>query len=248
MTSSPFTARRLQSVARIAGYALLSEFIISLLSEAFPLSGSPERQFAQVESLLDLSSLPLLAVVLLLGGFTGAAVTDWEWLLGRGLKPMLALASLLYFLLIPGNLMLASRIETSGNQVLRQQFAETNKAMDRFRGLLATAPDAGSLRALIQAQPELNQTLNTPDSPFGSQVVTFDQQRGKALLLMDRMRANFVNSSTQQIADAQGKLRKQSLRLNLLAICHGLFFGAAWVIWPRMTLKQRSADDSHQHP
>jgi hypothetical protein len=95
MTRSPgFGFTRLQMLCRLSAYTLLIEFQISALGAVLPIRFQSERLLTDLGTILDLSSLPLLALPLLFGGLAGfARPAPWEWGLARLLRQILLLAA-----------------------------------------------------------------------------------------------------------------------------------------------------------
>ena len=241
---SPFSSSRLQALCRVAAYVLLSEYALNLLLLLLPLTDRPEGLFGQVASVLDTASLPLLAIPLLFFGFSRhVRPARWEWRFARCLRPMLLLVALLYVLLVPACWALGMRIQSVGDLALRQQERLALRQLADYRSQMLQAKDAQQLRRLVEAQPQLRQSLAGSESPFGPRLVTLPQQRSQSLLLLDRLDSNLKAETIQRMSNATGELRKQQVRLSLMALLHSLFFGLAGLIWPHSLNAQPPTDD-----
>lgn len=243
-----FTSRRLQSMARLASYVLLLEFIVSSLLSSLPLTLQPERLLGQITGLLDMTSLPVLAFVLLYGGLVGAEyVARWEWRLARFARPLLLVSMVVSLLLIPGVYGLGVRIQATGDAGIRLQGQQVIDQLSQFRRLVKAAPDSAGLRRLVEAQPLLRSSLDTPESPFRDAAYSLAQQRDRVNQLLDRISVNLTADTQRRRADAAGSLHKLQLRLAVLALVHGIFFLLAWLIWPR-ALSTRPPQELIQGP
>ena len=228
-----FSRRSLQSMARLAAYVLLFEYLLNGAINALPPTAQPERLFGQIGGLLDTASLPVLAVVLLYGGLNvGVRPARWEWRLARLMRPLLGIGAALFLLLVPAVWGLGASIQASGNAVLRQQAAQVEQQLGGYRNALSAVGDAAQLRKLIGAQPQLQPVLSSPESPFANPNAAFPQQREQALKLVDRVLANLKAESLARRAAAAGDLRKQQMRMSAMALAHAVFFALACMVWP----------------
>lgn len=235
-STQPFSRRRLQSLCRLAAYVLLVEFLVNLLRTVLPIPTSlePTRLMGLIDFLLTISSMALLVVVLLFAGLCdGVRPARWEWFSVRLLGPFLALVAVLYVLLIPPTIVLSQQIRTSGDEVLRAEDAQRAGQLKGYRDLLEKAADTPALRRLLEAQPQMRQSLSSSESPFAEPSAALPRQRQLALRLVDRIEINLQEASLRRRADASGQLRLQELRLCGLAIVYGFFFALVSLIWPR---------------
>lgn len=232
---SPFTTSRLQTLARLAAYVLVFEYLVILLFSLLPFSGDSNRLFAQINAALSTSSLPLIAVVLLFAGFSaGARVARWEWWFGRRLKPVLLLAALLYLLSVPALWWLGRSIQTTGDRQIQQQLEGVLTQLAAYAGEVEGAGSSEALRSLVEAQPQLRLSLQSNESPFVPPGASLAQQQSKTLRLLERIRANLQDEGLQRRSDAAADLRKQELRFSALALAHAVFFALASLIWPSL--------------
>lgn len=233
--ASAFRTSRLQALARLAAYVLIFEYLLNLVFTLLPFSSDPNRLFAQITSALDTSSLPLIALPLLFAGFCAPGrAARWEWCLGRRLKPLLLLVALLYLVCVPALWWLGGSIQASGDRQIQQQISSVLEQLAGYRGQVQKAPDSQSLRRLLDAQPQLRLSLQTPDSPFAAPGSSLPQQQAQALRLVDRIRSNLQADGLRRRSTAAAELRKQELRLSGIAIAHALFFALGGLIWPKL--------------
>ena len=226
---------RLQALARLAAYVLIFEYLLNLVFTLLPLSTDPNQLFARISAALDSASLPLIALPLLFAGFCAPSrAARWEMGFGRRLKPLLLLVALLYLLSVPSLWWLGASIQASGDSQIKQQVNAVLEQLAAYRGQLQQARDSQTLRALIEAQPQLRLSLQTPDSPFASPASSLPQQQAQALLLVDRIRANLQADGLRRRSTAAAELRKQELRLSGIALAHALFFALGGLIWPKL--------------
>ena len=230
-----FTGRRARSLARLGAYTLLVVFLISLVSAAQPppLDNS-DRAMALIGELLERSSLPLVALLLLYFGFADEAQPAlWEvGLLARWLRPLLRLVALAYLLLAIAVIGLAQRIEATGVGQLTTQVQTSLQTLERLRQGVDQAADPQQLRQLLSTDPALIEAMRQAGVPAG-EAGTLPEQQAQARQLLERAEANLSAASQRRRADASGNLTRQALRLVLLALTYGGFFLLAGFIWPR---------------
>lgn len=251
--SQSFTRSRLQALCRIGAYALLVEFLISLLRTLLPIPTSlePTRLIGLIDFLLTVSSMALLVVVLLFAGLCdGVRPARWEWWLARLLRPFLALVAVLYVLLIPPTIVLSQQIGAAADQALRAQDAQRAGQLKAYRNLLEKASDAPALQRLVEAQPQMRLALSSPDSPFADVTAPLPRQRQLTLRLLDQIDINLQEASLRRRADGAGQLQLQQLRLCGLAVVYGFFFALVSLIWPRQLgpLPRVSSEADLDHP
>ena len=233
MTAGPFTSSRFQSLCRLAAYTILFEYALYMLLGLLPFNLDPGRLLGLVGSSLETASLAVLALPLLFAGFSrDVKPARWEWHFARLLRGLLLVVAILYLLLIPATLAIGARIQSGGDQQLRQQQQLALQQLQTYRQQLSKASSSPELRRLLLAQPQLRATLAGPESPLAPTKPTLPQQRSQALRLADRIAVNLNQQALLQRSNASGELNKQQLRLVLLALVHALFFGLASMIWP----------------
>ncbi|MCP9927878.1 HpsJ family protein [Cyanobium sp. CH-040] len=230
-----FTGRRARSLARLGAYTLLAVFLISLLSAVLPPPlDNPDRAMALIAELLERSSLPLVALLLLYAGLADDAQPAlWEvGLLARWLRPLLRLVALAYLLLAIAVIGLAQRIEVTGVGQLTSQVQTSLQTLERLRQGVDSAADPQQLRQLLSHDPALMEAMRQAGVPAG-EAGTLSEQRALARQLLERAELNLRDASQRRRADASGNLTRQALRLVLLALAYGSFFLLAGFIWPR---------------
>ncbi|MCP9888948.1 hypothetical protein KBY96_13540 [Cyanobium sp. ATX 6A2] len=253
MDLSPARARRL---ARLAAYTLLVIFLVTLVPVALPLPlADPSALLTLLAELLANSSLPLVALVLLLIGLAGPPLPAlWELGLARWLPLLLRAVALLYLLSAVAVISIAGRIEATGSQGLEAQVQASVQRLDRLRQSLDVPTDAGALQRLLAVEPALLQALQQR-LEAGDDAATLAQQRKLAAELIDRGLANLRAQGVRERAEASGTLRRQVLRLSLSAVVYALFHVLASLIWPLSladtmlrVLESRSAPDPAADP
>lgn len=235
-----FTGRRARSLARLSAYTLLAVFLISLIAASIPLPlDDPDRAMALLGELLERSTLPLVAVLVLYLGFADDAQPAlWEVELARWLRPLLRLAALVYLLVAIGVIGIARSIEATGVGRLTNQVQTSLQAIERLRQEVDQAPDPQALRQSLARDPRLIEAMTRTGLPPG-QEGTLARQQALARELLDRAEANLRQASRRRRADATGNLSTQSVRLVLTALSYGLFFLLAGAIWPASVLDTR---------
>lgn len=235
MTRSPgFGFTRLQMLCRLSAYTLLIEFQISALGAVLPIRFQSERLLTDLGTILDLSSLPLLALPLLFGGLAGfARPAPWEWGLARLLRQILLLAAVIYLLMVPAAWVLGGRIQANADRILRQQTAAVVSQLNEVRRQVDLARDPRRLRGVLEAQPfpNLRRVLATVPAPSTDELRP--DERRAALSALDSELQSINGAVLRRLSDNAGALRLQSVRLSAIAIAYALFFLLSWRVWPR---------------
>lgn len=241
-TPGGFSVVRLQTLVRLAAYVLILEFSLNLLFTLIPFGVDANRMFAQLSAALSTTSLPVLALPLLFAGCAAGARTGrWERWITRRFKPLILLTALLYLLAVPGLWWFGAKIQAAGDAQIQQEIKTTLAQFNAYKTALEKTTDTESLRRLVQAQPQLRQSLDSTESPFASSNVSLAQQQAQASRLVERISANIHADGLQRRSRAAGELRKQQLRLSLLALGYALFFLLAGLIWPSLRADVRTA-------
>ncbi|MGB7565613.1 MAG: HpsJ family protein [Prochlorococcaceae cyanobacterium] len=233
-TDLAFSPGRARSFARLTAYTMLGLFVVSAIPALLPLAfAQPERLFGSLRELLERSTLPLVALILLFAGFGGAALpAGWEVRLATWLRPLLRLVALLYLITAVAIVAVADEIQSQGVAQLKGQLQTSLTALKGFRQQVQTAPDGPSLRRLLAQQPPLRPSLSDPSSPLASPVASVEQQRAAAAQLLDRVEANFKAEDLRRRSDAAGNLLKENLRLAATAAIYTIFYLLASLLWP----------------
>ncbi|MCP9849807.1 hypothetical protein [Cyanobium sp. Morenito 9A2] len=233
-TDQAFSTGRARSFARLTAYTLLGLFAVSVIPALLPFAfNQPERLFGSLRELLERSTLPLVALILLFAGFGGGALpAAWEVWLATVLGPLLRLVALLYLLTAVSIVAVAGEIQSQGLAQLKGQLQSTLSGLGAFRQQLRVAPDAPSLRRLLDQQPVLRPSLSNPSSPLASPSASLKDQRAAATQLLDRVEANLRSEDLRRRSDAAGNLLKENLRLAATATVYAGFYLLASLFWP----------------
>ncbi|MFS6828118.1 hypothetical protein [Cyanobium sp. ATX-6F1] len=158
--SAGFSGRRGRTFARVTAYTLLALFLVSAVPAALPFAlAQPERLFGSLREILERSTLPVVALVVLYAGLSGeAAPSLWEARLAIWLRPLLRLVALLYLLTAVAIVAVAGEVQSQGLAQFKGQLQANLTGLAELRQQFNAAPDATVLRRLLEQQP--------PSAPF----------------------------------------------------------------------------------
>ncbi len=252
LTEPGFSGRRTRSFARLTGYTLLALFLISAVAAFLPPPfARPDRLFTVLgEVLAERSTLPVLALLLLYGGFSGAtAAPVWELRLAALLRPVLRLVALLYLLVAIAVVGVAGQLQFQGVAQIDGQLQANLGGLSALRQQVRVSADPRQLRRLLEQQAPLRAGLSEAGSPLADPQAPLEAQRARALQLLDRIEANLRSDDLRRRADAGGLLFKEQLRLVLTSLLLALFYLLSSVLWPHSlgpTIERaRAAQASH---
>ena len=228
-----FTSQRLRSLVRLGAYTLLLLFVIHGVSGWLPFpSDQPSVVLARIGELLERSTLPLVAVLLLYGGLLGRSLPSlWEWRLARMLKPLLLLVAALY--VAAGGLLLpvSHRIETEGVKRLQSELSQARSQLKAYGAAVERSSSAPELQRLLANQPALvRQLRNSGNDP--AQANNLAAVRQQTLVLVRSQAAQLEREAIRRESQARGELGQQVLRRLLSAAGLALFFLIAGLSWP----------------
>ncbi len=228
-----FSARRLNTVARLSAYSLLMVFVISALAAVVGVrSSDPAQALALITEILERSTLPLVAVLFLYLGFSGDAVPAlWECRIALWLRPLLRLAALLYLISAIAVAALTPQIEAARVGALESQVQQSEQGLAALRQGVERVDSAALLRRLLAVQPQLLRSFESegganPDEPL-------DAQRARATTLLERAETNLRREYQGQRAQLSFGLGRQAVRLALTAFVYALYYLLVAQIWPR---------------
>lgn len=230
-----FTHRRAATLSRMAAYTFLLIFLVNLVAVLLPPPFlQPERTFAALSELVERSSLPLVAVLVLFFGFSGESLPAlWECRLARWLRPLLLLAALLYLVTSLAFLGVAQRIAVTGIASTDAQIERASQEFQQLRELLADADDdAEAVQRVLGRQPALAQAVRQQLGDSWERL-TPQQRRQRLEQLLDTSEVTTNRQAQAARAEASGQLRQRTLRFSLTALLYAFFFLAAHLIWPR---------------
>jgi hypothetical protein len=212
---------------------LLLVFLISVLGAALPPPiQDPSRALAVLGEVLERSTLPVVAVVLLHAGFSGAAVPAlWEVDLAGVIRPLLRLAALVYLLVALALPPLGFRAESLGAGRLQAELETRLEALAGLRQAVEQAPDAQALRAVLRQDPSLIAEIDR-ESGSPAKASSLSAQRDLAVRLLIRAQGNLRAQHQSGRADASGNLIRQIVRLSFTSAVYALFYAVAGFLWP----------------
>lgn len=237
---SDFSNRRAAALARMAAYGLALVFLISLVAVFLPPPFlDPQRMSNVLVELVERSTLPLVASVLLFWGFSGRARPAlWECRLVGWLRPLLLLVTLLYMSTTITLGLIGQRLEVAGLATTDAQLQRSQAELQRARNLVAEIPDEATLKAWLSSQPTLRQALDQlPDSdqlPDDAEEI-----RARINRLLAISEANLQRDVVRAKAELSARLWGRMFRAGLTALVYATYFGLAYLVWPRSLLNTR---------
>jgi hypothetical protein len=235
---------RLRALARLAAYALQLLFLISVVTSLLPWPAADgQRWLALLSELIERSTLPLVASVLLLAGLSGAVVpARWELAPIHRQRGLLRLAAGLYFVTALALLPLAHQLSEQRGQTIQSQLSQS---ASQLKALQQQVTGSDSLDSLLRLVPtaEQRQELEKAGDVEAARALLLQRLKNEAALQQRR--------GLSALAEAQGAVWKNAMRLTLSALVYVLYFLLASLAWParwpqlieRIRQHQQQAED-----
>lgn len=216
---------RLRALARLAAYALQLLFLISVVTSLLPWPAADgQRWLALLSELIERSTLPLVASLLLLAGLSGAVVpARWELAPMHRQRGLLRLAAGLYLVIALALLPLAHQLAEQRGQTIQSQLAQSASQLE---ALQQQVTGSDSLDSLLRLVPTADQRQELEKAG--------DVEAAKSLLLQRLKNEAAVQQrrGLGALAEAQGAVWKNAMRLTLSALVYALYFLLASLAWP----------------